>query len=61
MKRSMNKENLCEKLSFFKAFNSIAANGQRSETLRIIFLFFKERTKTDINESNNGGDWTTTF
>ena len=53
---SKNKENLCEKEFIFKAFNSIAANGHKSETFKIIFLFFNDKTKTEIKDSNNGGD-----
>ena len=39
----------------------MAADGHKSETFKIIFLFFNERTKIEINESNSGGDCTITF
>ena len=56
IKRSKYNENLCDNDSFFKAFNSIAAKGHKSETFNIIFLFFNDNTKTEIKESTNGGD-----
>ena len=49
-------ENLCDNEPFFRAFNSIAAKGHKSEIFRIIFLLLKESTKTARKESNKGGD-----